>query len=74
MIVTEQERESPMSEDATFVERMAKALGDDLYGYVDPVATPNTWATSMGLAMTARSHAEDRTSRYFEGKPLQVWV
>lgn len=35
------------------LERLAKALGDVAYGYVDRVATPNKWDTAMALARVA---------------------
>lgn len=35
------------------VERVAKAIGEEVYGWVDPVETPNTWRSSVSLARTA---------------------
>lgn len=35
------------------VERVAKAVGEVLYGAADPVDTPNNWARSMDAARAA---------------------
>ena len=36
-----------------FIDRVAKAIGDDLYGYCDPKDTPNTWQVAVGAARAA---------------------
>jgi hypothetical protein len=35
------------------VERVARAIGDALYGYCDPLDTPNTWGVAMSIARAA---------------------
>ena len=39
--------------DSTMVERVAKAIGDECYGWVDARETPNTWAISVDAARAA---------------------
>jgi hypothetical protein len=34
-------------------ERVAKAIGDLIYGYVDQTDTPNNWANAVGMARAA---------------------
>lgn len=35
------------------IDKVAKAIGDNLYGYVDPKDTPNAWPASLEIARTA---------------------
>lgn len=35
------------------LQTVAKAIGDALYGYCDPVETPNTWADAICAARAA---------------------
>lgn len=35
------------------IDKVAKAIGDNLYGYVNPKDTPNTWPASLEIARTA---------------------
>lgn len=39
--------------DEAMVERMAKVIGDEIFGWVDPIGTPNTWAVVLGTARAA---------------------
>ena len=44
--------EVPVVDEAR-LHRVAKAIGDAVYGYVDPIDTPNTWATALSAAHDA---------------------
>lgn len=44
--------------DEARLHRVAKAIGDAVYGYVDPVDTPNTWATVLSAAHDALAVAD----------------
>lgn len=69
--------------------RLARALGEELYGHCDPDGTPNTWRTAMSLARTAlremrepdeamidaASQVESKEDGYFIGRDeaMSAW-
>lgn len=56
---------------STMLEKLAKALGERMYGYVDPHDTPSTWRASMDLArealITIRVPTEEMAQAGYEG-------
>lgn len=47
----------------TMLERMAKAIGGSLYGGIDPIIAPNTWACAMKAAKDALLAIREPTSK-----------
>lgn len=59
-----------MAED--MVAKVAKALGDHLYGYVDPTETPATWAMSIATARLAIAAMREPTEGMLEAGLLDL--
>lgn len=49
--------------DNEMLERVAKSIGDALYGYCDKKDTPNTWSLAMGAAIEAIKAMREPTEK-----------
>lgn len=54
------------------LDRVAKAIGDHLYGYVDPKDTPNSWPKALGAARAAIEAMRDPTDAMKEAAYTHV--
>lgn len=52
------------------IERVAKNIGDNLYGYCDKNDTPNTWETAVGLARSAIKAMREPTEEMIKAGEL----
>lgn len=58
----------------TMTERVAKAIGDCLYGYVDPNDTPNIWASSVSAAEEALKAMREPTAAMLAVGPPEPYM
>ena len=61
-----------MGED--MVAKVARAIGDHLYGYVDATDTPASWAKSIAVARLAIQAMREPTEAMLEAGPVEPYM